>query len=161
MTFGLPEEVASPLVCVAVGRGRGRERDDEHACMLGSFSPHHVLCLGTSLNIPNTLGQREAPSLGKAPRWPRSSPDILTAQHFGVEVEGHGGFLVAGALWRGLASGLGLYGASPFLPVSQDCSGGPAAVDPLSTQGGTGPAVFSLLPRCCLGLGEVGRALAL
>lgn len=108
---------------------------------------------------PTPLAKGKHPLLlGKAPGWPRSSSDILTAQHFGVEVEGSGGFPVARALWRGLASGLGLCGASPFLPVSQDCSGGPVAADPLSIQGGMGPAVFSLLPRCCLGLRGSGKS---
>lgn len=41
--------------------------------VLGSFRPHHVLCLGTSLNIPNTLGQTEArlswPSPWVAQEW--------------------------------------------------------------------------------------------
>lgn len=64
--------------------------------VLGSFSPYHGLCLGTSLNVPHTRG--EAPSLGQAPGWPRSIPDALTAQRFGVEVEGSGAFLLAGAL---------------------------------------------------------------
>lgn len=55
-------------------------------------------------------------------------------------------------LVEGLASGLGLCGASPFLSASQDFSVGSAAAAPLSTQGGTGQALFSLLPPCCVGL---------
>lgn len=75
--------------------------------------------------------------------------DILTAKHFGVEVEGSA-FLLPGALSRGVwLPARCLRGASPFLPSFQDSSVGCAAA-PLSAQRGTGEARLSLLPLHCL-----------
>lgn len=90
--------------------------------VLVSVSPHHVFCLGTSLHIPDSLisitAKGKPPLLAKPLGGPGAA-DILTAKHSGVEVEGSA-FLLPGALCGGLASGLGLCGASLFLPGFED-----------------------------------------
>lgn len=93
--FRLPEEAASPLPSTAIDREWGSGERNEYECeCMGQLWCLSWALPGHLLNIPNTKG--EAPSLGHVPGWPRSSPDIVTAQQFGVEVEDSGAFLLWG-----------------------------------------------------------------
>lgn len=119
MTFGLLEQAAFHLTSAATNREREKENGSERVL---DISPHHVLCLGTSLS-PSTLTSTSTAAKGKpclcwpGPRVVQEQCDILTAKHFGVEVDS-GAFLLTGGLvcvgGGGLASCLGLCRASPF-----------------------------------------------
>lgn len=77
------------------------------------LSPSHGL-LGGVFQCPNTLSSIAAkgkPLFLAKPLGGPGAADILTAKHFGVEVESSA-FLLTGALYRGLASGLDLWSFS-------------------------------------------------